>query len=119
MRSQRKGIRHFRESGNVRYWLYGFAIFDDITNMHCCVEYDELYWAVSQITDADGHPIFLVEELTLETVMARAYQIAAAGDTDGWRMHFSVLYGDTLVEVRTKAAAPEWVYEQLIHVINP
>ena len=64
-------------------------------------------------------PIFLAEELTMEAVMARAYQIQDAGDTDGWRIHFSVLYGDVLVEVRTKGVEPEWLYDQLISLINP
>lgn len=112
--------------------------------------YEELYWHVSRVTDADrgritsvadqknydlslypipraesvpeelteivNDPIFLAEELTLEAVMARAYQVPDAGDTDGWRMHFSVLYGDILVEVRTKGVEPEWLYTQLISI---
>ena len=60
------------------------------------------------------NPIFLAEELTLETVMARAYKVDDAGDTDGWRMDFSVLYGDILVEVRAKGVEPEWIYNQLM-----
>lgn len=114
--------------------------------------YDDLYWCVSRITDADrsritaasdtenydltlypipradsvpeelreivDNPIFLAEDVTLEVVKARAYRINDAGDTDGWRMHFSVLYGDILVEVRTKGVDPEWLYEQLISLIN-
>ena len=115
--------------------------------------YEELYWRVSRITEADreritsvatkenydlslypipraesvpeelreivNDPIFLAEELTLDAVMARAYQIQDAGDADGWRMHFSVLYGDVLVEVRTKGVDPEWVYDKLIALTNP
>lgn len=65
------------------------------------------------------NPIFLAEELTLEAVRARAYRIHDAGDTDGWRMDFSVLYGDILVEVRAKGVDPEWLYNQLLSLINP
>lgn len=72
-----------------------------------------------ELTEIVNDPIFLAEELTLEAVMARAYQVNDAGDTDGWRMHFSVLYGDTLVEVRTMGVDPEWLYDQLIALRNP
>ncbi|MGM9640179.1 MAG: hypothetical protein ACI3V3_02305 [Faecousia sp.] len=60
------------------------------------------------------NPIFLAEELTLDAVMARAYRLEDAGDGGGWRMEFSVKYGDTVVEVRTKGVEPEWVYQQLL-----
>lgn len=69
-----------------------------------------------ELTEIVNNPIFLAEELTIDTVMARAYKVNDAGDSDGWRMHFSVLYGDILVEVRTKGIDPEWVYEQLISI---
>ena len=72
-----------------------------------------------ELTEIVNDPIFPAEELTLEAVMARAYHVYDAGDTDGWRMHFSVLYGDTLVEVRAKGVEPEWLYDQLISLRNP
>lgn len=59
-------------------------------------------------------PIFEADELTLETVYCRAYKVNDAGDTDGWRMKFSVKYGDIIVSVSTKGVEPEWVYQQLI-----
>ncbi len=59
------------------------------------------------------NPIFDADELTLETVYKRAYKVDEAGDVDGWRMAFSVKYGDVIVEVRTKGIEPEWVYQQL------
>lgn len=58
-------------------------------------------------------PIFRIEELTLATVYARAYTVSDAGDTGGYRMAFSVLYGDVVVKVNAKGVSPEWVYEQL------
>lgn len=72
-----------------------------------------------ELREIVDNPIFLAEELTLEVVKARAYQIQDAGDTDGWRMHFSVLYGDILVEIRTKGVDPEWIYDQIISLIVP
>lgn len=58
-------------------------------------------------------PIFHAEELTLETVMARAYKSGEAGDSTGWRLNFGVKYGDIIVEIRGKGVNPEWIYRQL------
>lgn len=63
-------------------------------------------------------PIFEAEELTLETVYCRAYKINDAGDTDGWRMKFSVKYGDVIVSVSTKGVEPDWLYQQLVNLIS-
>ena len=63
-------------------------------------------------------PIFEAEELTLETVYCRAYKVDDAGDTDGWRMKFSVKYGDVIVSVSTKGVEPKWVYQQLVNLIS-
>ncbi len=59
------------------------------------------------------NPVFLAEELTLDAVMSRAYKINDAGDSDDWRMRFSVKYDEIVVEVRTKGVEPEWVYQTL------
>lgn len=64
------------------------------------------------------NPIFEAEELTLETVCSRAYKVNDAGDTDGWRMRFSVKYGDVIVEINAKGVDPEWVYQQLANLIS-
>ena len=48
----------------------------------------------------------------------RAYKVDDAGDTDGWRMKFSVRYGDVVVAVSTKGVEPEWVYQQLTNLIE-
>lgn len=32
----------------------------------------------------------------------------------GWRMNFSVRYGDYVVCINSKGVEPEWIYEQLI-----
>lgn len=62
------------------------------------------------------NPIFEADELTLETVYARAYQVNEVGEDDGWRMEFCVRYEDVIVEVRTKGIEPTWVYEQLMNL---
>jgi len=58
-------------------------------------------------------PIFDIEELTLEAVQMRAYKVDDAGDSDGWRMQFSVKYGDKIVSISTKGVDPQWLYDQL------
>ena len=64
------------------------------------------------------NPIFDAGELTLEAVYRRAYKVSDAGDTDGWRMRFSVRYGNVLVEISTKGVEPEWVYRQLMELLE-
>lgn len=71
--------------------------------------------ALRQIVD---DPIFVAEELTLEAVYCRAYKISDAGDTDGWRMRFSVRYGDVIVSVNAKGVEPEWLYQQLVNLLS-
>ncbi len=58
-------------------------------------------------------PIFRIEDLTLEVVQARAYEVSDAGDISGPSMRFGVLYGDILVEIYVKGASPEAVFEML------
>lgn len=59
-------------------------------------------------------PIFEAEELTLEAVYRRAYKVQDAGDTDGWRMRFSVRCGDVIVSISSKGVEPQWLYAQLV-----
>lgn len=61
-------------------------------------------------------PIFDAQELTLEAVYRRAYKVHDAGDTDGWRMRFSVRYGDVLISISSKGVEPEWLFDQLIRL---
>ena len=71
-----------------------------------------------ELRDIVDNPIFNAEELTLEAVCCRAYKVNDAGDTDGWRMRFSVKYGDIIVAVNTKGVEPEWLYQQLKSLIS-
>ena len=70
-----------------------------------------------ELREIVDNPIFEAEELALETVYCRAYKVNDAGDTDGWRMRFSVKYGDVIVSISTKGVEPEWLYQQLVNLI--
>ena len=60
-------------------------------------------------------PIFRIEDLTLDIILCRYYEIYDRGEGgNSGRMQFSVLYGDVIVEVRTKGISPQWLYEQLM-----
>jgi len=66
-----------------------------------------------ELREIVDNPIFNAEELTLEAVWSRAYKAEDSGDSNGWRMKFSVKYDDTVVEIRGKGMDPEWIYQQL------
>ncbi len=66
-----------------------------------------------ELREIVNNPIFSIDELTLEAVQARAYEVSDAGDEPGQRMRFSVLYGDVLVELSVKGASPEAIFELL------
>lgn len=66
-----------------------------------------------EIREIVDNPIFLSEELPLEAVQARTYEVSDSGDEPGPRMRFSVLYGDTLVELNAKGASAEEMFEIL------
>jgi len=70
-----------------------------------------------ELREIVDNPIFEAEDLTLEAVYCRAYKVDDAGDTDGWRMKFSVKYGDVIVSVSAKGVNPEWMYQQLVDLI--
>lgn len=71
-----------------------------------------------ELREIVDNPIFMAEELTLDTIYCRAYKVDDVGDTDGWRMKFSVKYGDVIVEVSAKGVEPEWMYQQLMAISN-
>lgn len=67
-----------------------------------------------ELREIVNHPIFRAEDLTLETVRARAYTVNDIGDDNtGYRMRFSVLYGDIVVELNVKGAQPEEIFNML------
>lgn len=67
----------------------------------------------AELWEIVDNPIFNINDLTLDTVKARAYILDDAGDSSSYRMHFSVLCGDVVVEVSSKGISPEWMYSQL------
>lgn len=67
-----------------------------------------------ELMEIVDNPVFRIEELTEEAVRARAYRVEEEGDTDGYRMGFSVLYpGNVLVDIWVKGVNPEKVYQML------
>ncbi len=67
-----------------------------------------------ELREVVDNPIFYAEELSPDLIWARAYKSGEQGDSNGWRMTFSVLYGDMVIEVRSKGVDPDWIYEQLV-----
>ena len=67
-----------------------------------------------ELREIVDNPIFYAEDLTMEAVWARAYKAEESGDSNGWRMKFSVKYDDTVVEIRSKGVDPEWIYQLLV-----
>lgn len=66
-----------------------------------------------ELREVVDNPIFYAEELTAELIWRRAYKSGEQGDSNGWRMSFSVLYGDMIIKVRSKGVDPDWLYKQL------
>lgn len=80
----------------------------------------ELYpipWADSipdELWDKVTRPVFLWQDLTMDVLRARAYQVQDAGDdSSGYRMNFSVLWGDMMLDCRVKGSTPEAVMQML------
>lgn len=69
-----------------------------------------------ELREIVDNPIFLIDELTLDTVRARSYEVLDSGDEKGHRMRFSVLYGDVLVELTAKGVSPEAMLDMLQEV---
>lgn len=94
-----------------------------ITSIEDTVNYDMGLYPIplaesvpKELWNVVNNPIFKAEELTLDAVWKRAYQVKDAGDVSGYRMQFSVLYGDVVVEINSKGVDPEWVYEELAQI---
>lgn len=106
----------------IRWKVYKLSGADEtrLTNITDKENYDLSLYPIprassvpEKLREIVDNPIFFAEELTVDTVWARAYKTGETGDSTGWRMAFSVKYGDVVVEVRTKGVHPEWVYQQL------
>lgn len=130
---QEEGFRRYRDQYQDQLsacWTSGYdslrwtvsRLTDEsrIADVNCPEQYDMSLYPIplaesvpEALWEMVDNPIFRIEDLTLELVYTRAYKVEDAGDSDGYRMRFSVLYGDTVVEVSTKGVSPEWLYQQL------
>jgi len=109
-------------------WVVDYYIEEDahrLTSVNDKKNYDLSLYPIpradsvpNELREIVGDPIFEAEELTLDAVYCRAYKVDDAGDTDGWRMKFSVKYGDVIVSISTKGVDPEWLYQQLVNLIS-
>jgi hypothetical protein len=66
-----------------------------------------------ELREVVDNPIFYAEELTPDLIWARAYKPNEQGDSNGWRMHFSILCGDVVLTVRSKGVDPDWLWARL------
>ena len=71
-----------------------------------------------ELREIVNDPIFIAEELTLDAVYSRAYKPGERGDSNGWRMAFSVKYDGIIVRISSKGVDPEWIYQQLAGLLE-
>lgn len=68
----------------------------------------------NELREIVNNPVFKAEDLSLKAVKTRAYTVNDAGDDNtGYRMNFSVLYGDVVVELNVKGGQPEDIFNIL------
>lgn len=63
------------------------------------------------------NPIFIIDELSLEVIERRCYKEGFEEELGG-RMHFSVLYGNVLVEINAEGISSDVIYKMLLDVKN-
>lgn len=63
-------------------------------------------------------PVFDADEITLDVIYRRSYRVNDEGDTDGYRINFSLQIGDVIITVRTKGITPETLYGMLESIIK-
>ena len=111
----------------LRWKVYTISEADKVrlTSVEDTVKYDLSLYPIprassvpDELREIVDNPIFDAGELTMDAVWARAYKTGESDDSSGWRMAFSVRYGDIIVEVRTKGVDPEWVYMRLIEMLS-
>ena len=111
----------------LRWKVYTISEADKVrlTSVEDTVKYDLSLYPIprassvpDELREIVDNPIFDAGELTMDAVWARAYKTGESDDSSGWRMAFSVRYGDIIVEVRTKGVDPEWVYMRLMEMLS-
>ena len=71
-----------------------------------------------ELMEIVDNPVFDADEVTLEVIYRRAYKVDDSGDTDGYRINFSIQTGDIIIEIRTKGITPEELYAMLGDIIG-
>jgi len=71
-----------------------------------------------ELREIVNHPIFDLEELTLDVVYSRSRNSKEAGDVSGYRTSFDVRIGEIVIRISTKGVSPEWVYNSLKALIG-
>lgn len=134
-----ESIKHYKDENNnylSGLWSRGY---DDIRwKISCADEYTE-----SRRTSADDlvnydlslypipraesvpdelreivdNPVFLAEEVNLDVIYRRAYW-SDDGEDSGYRINFSVLVGDVVIEIRTEGIPPETLYDMINNIIK-
>ena len=66
-----------------------------------------------ELREIVSHPIFDINELTLDAVYARSRFTEELGDASGCRTSFDVCFGDVVVRISTKGVSPEWIFDAL------
>lgn len=101
------------------------AVSDWLVDVDTPEEYDMgLYtipWSDSvpgELLQKVNNATFRSDQVTLEIVTARSYQVEEQGDASGWRTRIAILYKDNvLVEISSKGPSPEEIYS-LINLEN-
>lgn len=80
-------------------------------------------WATSMPKNTSQiieNPVFKIEDLTLDIIKIRGYTRGESGDPSGNSlcMRFSVLYGETVVEVNSEGLSAEYLFNELIALNN-
>lgn len=67
-----------------------------------------------ELRDKVTRPVFLWQDISIDVLRARAYRAQEAGDdSSGYRMEFSILKGEIVLDCKVKGSTPEAVLEML------
>jgi hypothetical protein len=121
--NQEKNLLSANWSKGMGYINWRVSLLDDedktrITSVTNTKNYDLALYPIpradsvpDELREIVDNPIFLVDELTLDVVQSRTYEVSDSGDEPGQRMRFSVLYEDVLVELSVKGISPEIMFD--------
>jgi len=128
--NQEHNALHVNWTKGMGYINWRVSLLDDndktrITSVADTKNYDLTLYPIpradsvpDELREIVNDPIFLADELTLEAVQARTYEVSDSGDELSPRMRFSVLFGDILVELSIKGASSEVMFDILQQIIK-